>query len=143
MGIGWVVFEKIFEDEHCIEYKYCHDSFEMDGTIKIMKESSYNVETGSIFEKFSDEEKSEIFRVVLEELNEEPKVNKELWQEYQKRLDENDRSYEEWLQKSVAEVNLSVTDSKKGFFANKVIHFIYRICCEDTWDFPEKKTLAY
>ena len=89
----------------------------MDGTIKIIKESSRCVETRSIFEKFSNKEKREILRVVLGDLNEEPRVNKELWQEYSKRLDENERSYEEWLQKSVAEVNLSVTDTKKGFFA--------------------------
>ena len=38
MGLGWVIFKKTYEDESYIEYKYCHDSKEMDGTIKIIKE---------------------------------------------------------------------------------------------------------
>ena len=143
MGLGWVAFEKSYEDDCCIEYKYCHDSYEMDGTIRIKKESSHRIETDSMFNRFSNEEKDEIFRVVLGELDEEPKVNKELWQEYRKRLYENERSYEEWIHKSIAELKLSATDSEKGFFAYKVIHFVYGICCGDSWDFPDKKVLAY
>ena len=143
MGKGWVVFEKIFEDECFIEYKYSHDSNIMDGTIKIRKELGHRVETNSIFNKFSENEKNEIFRVVFDNIEEEPKVNNELWQEYRRRFDENEISYEEWLQKCVIEVNLSVTDSERGLFAYKVIDFIYDICCEDIWDFPDKKMIAY
>ena len=142
MGLGWIVFEKTYEDINIVEYKYCHDSDELDGTIKIKKESSCSVDTDGVFNRFSDEEKDEIFRVVLGELDVEPRVNVEIWQEYRKRLNENERLYEEWLHKSVVGINLSVTDSEKGFFAHKVIHFIYNICCSDSWDFPDKKVLA-
>ena len=143
MGLGWVVFEKSYEDDCCIEYKYSHDSYAMDGTIRIKKEPSHCIETDSIFNRFSIEEKDEIFRVVFEELDEEPKVNKELWEEYSKRIDENERLYAEWLHKSIVEVMLSKTDLDKGFFAYKVIHFVYGICCGYTWDFPDKYILAF
>jgi len=141
--MGWVIFEKIYEDEYYVVYKYSHDSKEMDGIIKIKKVRYYDIDTSIVFNKFSDEEKWEVLRRGLEEEGEEPNVNKELWAEYQQIRNESTKRYGEWLENCVEEVKFSKTDWRSGHFANQVILYLAKICANEEWVFPESHMLAY
>jgi hypothetical protein len=53
--MGWVIFVKIFEDEHYIIYAYSHDSEILDGIIKVKKEFLPYESEYELFNEFSDD----------------------------------------------------------------------------------------
>ena len=140
--MGWVVFEKIYEDEDYIVYKYSHDCYDMDGIIIVKKVFWYRIDLSKIWVNFSDEEQDEIFRVILGGLDEDPNVNKRLWQEYSEKMSENNRNYEQWRKNCVIE-KYSDTDFDNGHFAEQVILYISKICSKEEWNFPDRYSLNY